>query len=702
MTEARDSKDRLVTASEIAEIAQVTPSAVSNWRKRDAATFPRPAGSSPTGGDLFRLSEVARWLKSHRAPPVEKQIGAADQLWAVAERLRGQVLMGDIAGVTAVAAAFIHLSRDLGAPGVIDYRDHPVHIGDRVQDVAASIERAQPSLSGLFEPLRSIDPNALRLLLDSLDTFSSGTQMAAAVDQILQRATRYGEFRSAPEIADLLVRIADPHGVVLDPAVGSGEFLIDAARAARRDIDVYGQELNENTWRLAVSRLVLRDIEPRIARGDSFKRDAYPDLRAEVALCDPPAGMRHSHLLDLGDDPRWRLLGLIEPPPGRAAGFAWLAHVIYHLAEDGRGYVLLPIGSLFNRGAEGRLRSELIRQGMIEAVIALPAGAMESTGVRFAIWVVRPKTPNPQPVLLIDGHEKPGSLSSQLSEQIANTINEWRSDPDRFEASPGFAATVAVLDLLGGDASLLPSRWVYEPEVIDVHAAIETVERARNELDEARARTTTVSPEIGMQPAPEPLPRVRVGDLISLDQATLIRPARLRAKEDITDTGPGLPVWQPGDIRDPWRRGESPKFVDPALVDPKSITRPGDIVLTTIGGIRCRVDVEGGHVLATSLLALRLNTDALDPHAVAALLTSEPNRRLLSGTIPRIDVLELEIPSLDLAAARRVREILRELECELETAHAVVTRTEELRKALVEALATGTVTIGDTTEANHD
>jgi hypothetical protein len=139
--------------------------------------------------------------------------------------------------------------------------------------------------------------------------------------------------------------------------------------------------------------------------------------------------------------------------------------------------------------------------------------------------------------------------------------------------------------------------------------------------------------------------------------------------------------------------------VDPALVDVRSITQPGDIVFTTVGGLRTRVDDEGGHVLGTSLHGLRLSQDAYDAHVVAALLTSEPNRRLLTGTtIPRVDVMELEIPGLDLATAARAGEVLRSLEHELETTSAVVTQAEALRSAIVEALATGAATIDDLSE----
>jgi hypothetical protein len=163
----------------------------------------------------------------------------------------------------------------------------------------------------------------------------------------------------------------------------------------------------------------------------------------------------------------------------------------------------------------------------------------------------------------------------------------------------------------------------------------------------------------------------------------------------------GLPVWIPADVREPWQRSDESKFIDPALVDERSVTQPGDIVLTTIGGLRTRIDELGGHVLGTSLHGLRLKQGMFDPYVVAALLMSEPNRRLLTGTtIPRVDLLELEIPRLDTASASHVATLLRSLEDELASAHAVVARAEDQRRAIVEALATGAVEIDGFPEPN--
>jgi hypothetical protein len=186
-----------------------------------------------------------------------------------------------------------------------------------------------------------------------------------------------------------------------------------------------------------------------------------------------------------------------------------------------------------------------------------------------------------------------------------------------------------------------------------------------------------------------------VRDLIQHGRATLIRPSRLTPDDYVEE---GLPVWLPGDISAVWQRAEPPKFADPAKVDPRSITHPGDIVFTTVGELRTRVDDDGGHVLGRSLQALRLERDTFDPHAVAELLRSEPNRQLVTGTIPRVNVLELEIPRLDPSQTSHLRKILEATEHNEEKGHAIARSAAALRTAVIDAMATGAVTIEDASE----
>ncbi len=703
----RGSSKRLVSTSEIARIAGFTQSAVSNWRKR-FADFPAPAGTAPSGGDLFLREDVQRWLQKHNRIPTDDRRQrhltpkgdrqqAMEQLWGVADRLRGRTLAGDVTGALAAGAALLHLAREGGQLPVVHLQT-ATETADWVREATNHLATQRAEFGGLLRPLEMVEPELLRLLLDSLSSLENSEQLAEALDYVFERGSRYGEFRTPEPIASLLVEIAEPRGTVFDPAVGSGELLLAAGRVARGQPGLFGQEVNESTWRVALTRLLLRNFEGKIALGDSLAEDRYPNLRADLVICEPPAGGRTADLSFAVGDPRWQLLGSLDAPPQRTSDFTWLAHVIHHLGPDGRGYVLLPASSLFRKGIEARYRAELVRQGTIEAIVTLPGGSLSGTAIAGVLWIVRPPTRSPESVLMLDATGE-SSLTRRLRRRLIETIGVWRSGREQFEPTSGFATGVPVLDLLAGEAPLVPSRWLYQPEIVNAGAMIAELERARADLSSAHGQLPPQPPRFKLDATAEPPNRLRVGDLIDLGLATLIRPDRIKTDEYGEE---GLPVWLPGDIRDPWRREEPPRFVDPTLVDARSITEPGDIVFTTIGGIRTRVDEEGGHVLGTSLQALRLKRDMVEPYVVAALLMSEQNRRLLTGTsIPRVNVLELEIPQLDLATSKRVGEVLRAIERELETANALAVRAEVLRKTLVDTLASGAATVDHLSETGN-
>jgi hypothetical protein len=183
-----------------------------------------------------------------------------------------------------------------------------------------------------------------------------------------------------------------------------------------------------------------------------------------------------------------------------------------------------------------------------------------------------------------------------------------------------------------------------------------------------------------------------VGELIEHGLATLVRPARL-SRDDYVENG--VPVWEPADVRAPWEREDDARYADPNTVDEGNVTQPGDIVVTTVGGLRTRVDTEGGHVLGTSLHALRLDPAAFDSHSVAALLMSTQNRGTMSGTtIPRVNIRELEFPRLDPTDAARLRDTLTALDADEAAARALAHGATETRAAIIDAVAAGVAIIG--------
>ena len=175
-----------------------------------------------------------------------------------------------------------------------------------------------------------------------------------------QEGKRGGEFFTPSCVVRTLVEVLQPfRGRVYDPCCGSGGMFVQSAKFIENhsgninDISVYGQDANPTTWKLAQMNLAIRGIEPDLGKyaADTFLNDLHPTLRADYIMANPPFNLSGWGAEQLKDDPRWQY-GL---PPAGNANFAWLQHMIYHLAPGGRMGMVLANGSLSSQsGGEGR------------------------------------------------------------------------------------------------------------------------------------------------------------------------------------------------------------------------------------------------------------------------------------------------------------------------------------------------------------
>ena len=230
-------------------------------------------------------------------------------------------------------------------------------VGWIVDDAMAAIERDNPALRDVLPQdyaRPALDKQRLGQLIDLIGNVRVGDEDARSRD-VLGRVYEYflsrfasaegkkgGEFYTPRCVVKLLVEMLEPYrGRVYDPCCGSsGMFVqsIEFIRAhvsgngnggrARGDISIYGQESNYTTWRLAKMNLAIRGIEGRIAHGDSFHDDRHPDLKADFILANPPFNVSDWGGERLAEDRRWRY----GAPPKGNANFAWVQHIVHHLA----------------------------------------------------------------------------------------------------------------------------------------------------------------------------------------------------------------------------------------------------------------------------------------------------------------------------------------------------------------------------------
>ena len=686
--------DIQVTAAEIADLAAVSRAAVSNWRRR-YDDFPEPVAVAPGGGDLFRLDEVERWLRDRGrlTGPIDRR----RSLWQAVEGMRNALPPDQILQIGAAFLGWLSLDRDRHYKRLHEAQRQG-ELGDVVGLSVATLRQSLPDddiFRHIFEPLRGrggSDP-LLSALLDLATEFDDLGELFEVMLGQLGRLRVYGaaEFESTPSLSDLMIKLADPIGVVYDPAAGQGGFLLAAATYGhqhRRQVSLAGQEINSDAMRIARARTLAHGLEANLHAGNSLLSEEDMNIWADVVLCEPPFGLRWSDSPD-PLDPRW----FAGPPTEANADLSWVQYAIYHLRSNGRGYVVLPTGSLSRGGREGAVRRELLRRGCVEAIIGLPSGLVKSSSLPTSIWVLRSLgEPSPGSVLLIDaaaasGHETRSALDDATTSAIVESLRRFRHSPADFPPVSGFAVAPSVMDLLGGDGTLAPSRWTTEPA--DPADAIASIERAVASLAEARDRAQQAPAVLAVRVTSLETPRatVKVGELVEAGALELIKGVPI--PRDLETSPNGVPV-----LRSPWSRrtDDVERRVLPTLLRGKpKLTEPMDVVVMVVGRVpRAFIDSGGGHLLPDFMQALRVKGASADPVVLAALLSAPSNARFVAGsTIPRLSLLDIELPRLPAAEMATLHRVLLSVTQQERVAAELRQNALDVRDRLAEALVAG-------------
>jgi type I restriction enzyme M protein len=425
-------------------------------------------------------------------------------------------------------------------------------IGQLVDDAMAGIERDNPALKGVLPKdyaRPALDKQRLGQLIDMISNIKVGDEASRAKD-VLGRVYEYflsqfasaegkkgGEFYTPRCVVKLLVEMLEPYrGRVYDPCCGSSgmfvqsvEFIRAHAKGngdgtktsakAKADISIYGQESNYTTWRLARMNLAIRGIDSgQIAQGDTFHNDRHPDLKADFILANPPFNISDWGGERLRDDKRWQY----GAPSGGNANFAWVQHIVHHLAPAGVAGFVLANGSMSsNQSGEGEIRRSLIEADLVDCMVALPGQLFYSTQIPACLWFLARDRKNGKfrdrrgHVLFIDAR-KLGPLVDRTHREltdddiarIADTYHAWRGSspsvrPEPVEGLipyadvPGFCKSAPLDELRKHSHVLTPGRYVgAEAQEEDGEPFEEKMRRLTATLREQQAEATKLDAAI--------------------------------------------------------------------------------------------------------------------------------------------------------------------------------------------------------------
>ena len=247
--------------------------------------------------------------------------------------------------------------------------------------------------------------------------------------------------------------------------------------------------------------LAIRGIEPDLGSyaADTFLEDRHPTLRADYIMANPPFNLSNWGADKLKDDVRWKY-GM---PPAGNANFAWLEHMIYHLAPSGKIGMVLANGSLSSQsGGEGEIRKNIINADLVECIVAMPTQLFYTTQIPVSLWFLNKQKKQSGKTLFIDARKMGTMVSRKLRELTDEDIQKIADAYTAFvdgtlEDVKGFCAVADIADIEKQDFILTPGRYVgIEEQEDDGEPFEEKMTRLTSELSELFDKSHELEDEI--------------------------------------------------------------------------------------------------------------------------------------------------------------------------------------------------------------
>lgn len=393
-----------------------------------------------------------------------------------------------------------------------------------------SIATSSQDLKGCFVEgsftSRNLAPNDIKKLVDEVNKISHkafgeekdliGRVYEYFLKEFAVNATKEeGEFYTPHDVVQLIAAMIEPYeGTLYDPCCGSGGMFIqstDLVKSRQGDINkinIYGQEKDAATYRLAKMNLALRGLSHNLGETNdsTFSHDMHKGVTFNYIMANPPFNLKGWYNDNLKNDPRW---SDYQTPPEGNANYAWILHMLSHLkAHDGVAGFLLANGAL-NDGDTLEIRKKLIQNDKIEAIVVLPRELFITTEISVTLWILnqnkkgsqkygRKLRNREQEILFMDlrqwtenpvkneGKKKVVLLSEQI-ERAVKIYHTWQNvgTEGKFYEEPELYRSVDINEIESKGWALTPSKYIefidhdldidYEKEMARIQAEMKEI-----------------------------------------------------------------------------------------------------------------------------------------------------------------------------------------------------------------------------------
>jgi len=535
----------LLSIGQVAEIFNIHPDTLRNWEKEGILV---PMRSGKRGDRKYRpedIKSIVDKMGSKLTLPQLEQF-----LWKSADILRGKIDSSDYKKYIFGLLFYKRISDvwDEEYMKVMEeFKDEAIARADynhrfqvpkecRWSVVEERADNIGIKLNEIFDKLTNANSPKLDKIFDDLDFANKDKFPNETIQRLINHFSQYnfgdtyintdvlgdayeylikqfaadagkkgGEFYTPREVERVIIQILKPHKKdhIYDPTVGSGGFLLEAfhylkekeGEQVARTLYLYGQELNLGTFAIAKINMFLHGLDSAdIQRGDTLANPQFLNPNGslktfDICVANPPYSISDWESELFKSDKYGRVDGY-DVPPTKNADYAFVLHILKSMNSNGRAGVVLPHGVLFRGGAEGRIREQILKNDLLEAVIALPPKLFYGTGIPAAILIFNRNKPEEHrnKVLIVDA-EKDFSEGKNQNSLRYQDIQKIVKAYDNFKDVEGFARIVSLKEIEENEFNLNVRRYIEngdKEEEIDVSAVrkeLAALEEERMEIN---------------------------------------------------------------------------------------------------------------------------------------------------------------------------------------------------------------------------